>query len=37
MDIVKDYSSIIVRNNVIITPLVMDYIKENKIDIIYNE
>ncbi|MDO7021455.1 hypothetical protein Q5M86_11795, partial [Brachyspira innocens] len=37
MDIVKDYSSIIVRNNVIITPLVMDYIKENKINIIYNE
>ena len=35
IDIVNDYSSIKVRNNAIITPLVMDYIKENKINILY--
>lgn len=35
IDIVNDYSSIKVRNNTIITPLVMDYIKENKINILY--
>ena len=35
IDIVNDYSSIRVRNNAIITPLVMDYIKENKINILY--
>ncbi|WP_300367686.1 hypothetical protein [Brachyspira sp.] len=35
MDIINHYSSIKVRNNVIITPLVMDYIKENKINILY--
>ena len=35
IDIVNDYSSIKVRNNAIITPLFMDYIKENKINILY--
>ncbi|MEI0701772.1 hypothetical protein [Brachyspira intermedia] len=35
IDIVNDYSSIKVRSNAIITPLVMDYIKENKINILY--
>ena len=35
IDIIDDYSSIKVRNNTIITPLVMDYIKENKINILY--
>lgn len=35
IDIIDDYSSIKVRNNTIITPLVMDYIKDNKINILY--
>ena len=35
IDIINDYSSIKVKNSVIITPLVMDYIKENKINILY--
>lgn len=35
IDIINNYSSIKVRSNAIITPLVMDYIKENKINILY--
>ena len=35
IDIVNNYSSIKVNRNVIITPLVMDYIKDNKINILY--
>lgn len=35
MDIINHYSSIKIKKNVIITPLVMDYIKENKINILY--
>ncbi|OEJ13032.1 hypothetical protein BFL38_00250 [Brachyspira hampsonii] len=35
VDIINDYSSIKISSNAIITPLVMDYIKENKINILY--
>lgn len=35
VDVINNYSNIIVSNNVIITPLVIDYIKESKINILY--
>lgn len=37
LGIINEYSSVVINNKAIITPLVIDYIKDNKINIIYKD